>query len=83
MRSSKVLNLIYSNICGPFEVLSLGRNKYLISFIDELSIKYWLFLIKTKSKTLNAFKKFKNMVEIKNGKVVKVLRTYVGGHFNS
>lgn len=38
-RASDLLNIIYSDVCGPFEVSSLGGNKYFVSFVDEFSKK--------------------------------------------
>ena len=32
---SKVLDLVYSDVCGPIEVESLGGNKFFVIFIDE------------------------------------------------
>lgn len=37
MRAKDVLKVVHSDICGPFEVPSLGVNKYFISFVDEYS----------------------------------------------
>ncbi|GAU38400.1 hypothetical protein TSUD_52250 [Trifolium subterraneum] len=37
MRSSEVLNVVHSDICGPIDVLSTGENKYFITFVDEYS----------------------------------------------
>jgi len=37
--SKELLNVVYSDVCGPLEVLSLGGNKYFISFVDEFSRK--------------------------------------------
>jgi len=54
-RSKEILNVVYSNVCGPLEVPSLGRNKYLISFVDEFSRKIWLYLIKAKSDAFDIF----------------------------
>ena len=38
-RASDLLSIIYSDLCGPFEVSSLGGNKYFVSFVDEFSKK--------------------------------------------
>ncbi|GAU38465.1 hypothetical protein TSUD_151880 [Trifolium subterraneum] len=35
MRSSEVLNVVHSDICGPIDVLSTGGNKYFITFVDD------------------------------------------------
>lgn len=42
MRSTKLLCVMYSKTCGPFETSSLGGDKYFISFVDENSRMMWL-----------------------------------------
>ena len=74
-KASDVLHVVYSNVCGPFDVPSLGGNKYFVSFVDDLSRKLWLYLNKTKSEVVNTFKGFKALVEKKFGKCIKILRT--------
>lgn len=34
-REKQPLDIIYSDVCGPFDVLSLGGNKYFLIFVDE------------------------------------------------
>ena len=36
-RKSNVLDLVYSDVCGPIGVESLGGNKYFVTFIDDAS----------------------------------------------
>ena len=36
-RKIEILELVYSDVCGPMEVDSLGGNKYFVTFIDEAS----------------------------------------------
>jgi hypothetical protein len=38
-RKSNVLDLVYSDVCGPIEVEYLGGNKYFVTFIDDASRK--------------------------------------------
>ena len=83
IRSKRKLKVIYSDVCGPFEVKSLGGNNYFVSFIDEFTRKMWIYLIKQKSEVFNIFKKFKLLSEKQSDKVIKVLRTDGGGEYNS
>jgi len=82
-RSKELLNVVYSDVCGPLEVPSLGGNKYFISFVDEFSRKLWLYLIKAKSEAFKMFQKFKILVEKQSGKSIKILRTDGGGEYTS
>ena len=36
-RKPNVLDLVYSDVCGPIDVESLGGNKYFVTFIDDAS----------------------------------------------
>ena len=47
-RKPNVLDLIYSNVCGPIDVESLGGNKYFVTFFDDTSRKVWVYFLKTK-----------------------------------
>lgn len=63
MRPKHVLNVVSSNIYGPFETFSCGGSKYFISFVDEFSRIMWVYLIKTKGEALNMLRSFKVMAE--------------------
>ncbi|CAJ2637099.1 unnamed protein product [Trifolium pratense] len=83
MRSSSVLGVVHSDVCGPFDVNSLGGNRYFLTFVDEYSRKIWLYLLKTKDEAFEIFKNFKVLVEKQSGKSIKILRTDGGGEYNS
>ena len=55
-RSSKVLKLIHTYICGPFPKASWNGQQYLISFIDDNSKYGYLYLIIEKSQSMDMFK---------------------------
>nr|KYP39567.1 Retrovirus-related Pol polyprotein from transposon TNT 1-94 [Cajanus cajan] len=82
-RSKDVLEVIYTDVCGPFEVPSLGGNRYFITFIDDFSKRIWLFLLGRKSEAFNCFVQFKKLVEKQSGKVIKILRSDGGGEYNN
>lgn len=77
------LQVVQSDICGPFEVPSLGRIRYFITFIDEFTRMMWLYTIKFKSEALKVFRKFKILIEKESDKSIKILRTNGGGEYNS
>ncbi len=37
-RSSKLLEIIHTDICRPFDAPSFGREKYFITFIDDFNV---------------------------------------------
>nr|KYP66838.1 Retrovirus-related Pol polyprotein from transposon TNT 1-94 [Cajanus cajan] len=82
-KASKILHVVYSDVCGPIDTPSLGGNRYFVSFVDDLSRKVWLYLIKAKSDVFSIFKEFKALVEKQSEKCIKILRTDGGGEFTS
>lgn len=70
------LEFVHSDLCGPTKTASLGGAKYFITFNDDFSRSTWIYFVKYKSQTLNAFK-----VEAENesNKKNKVLKTNNGG----
>ena len=67
-RKPNVLDLVYSDVCGPIDVKTLGGNKYLVTFIDDASQKVWAYVLKTKDQVFKHFKKFHAVVEREKGK---------------
>jgi len=62
-RATEILQLIHSDLCGPFPVQSLGKAKYFLTFTDDKSRKTWIYFLQTKSQTFEKFKYFKSQVE--------------------
>lgn len=83
MRATGLLGVVHSDVCGPFEVPSIGGNKYFVSFVDEFSRMMWLYLIKTKGEVFEVFQKFKVMAEKQSGMSLKILRTDGGWEYTS
>ena len=70
-RSSDVLELVHTNICGSFPKPSWNSQQYFTSFIDEYSRYGYLYLIHEKSEALDMFKIFKVKVENMLNKRIK------------
>ena len=77
-RARRPLEIVHTNIAGPFYIASLGGNRYYLTFIDDFSRKGWVCILKEKSGALK-FKEFKAMMEKQSGQYVKVLRSGRGG----
>ena len=45
MESTNPLELVHTDICGPFDPISIRGNKYFISFINDFNRKLWVYLI--------------------------------------
>ncbi|GAU23070.1 hypothetical protein TSUD_183690 [Trifolium subterraneum] len=81
-KTKAILEVVYSDVCGPIQVESIGGNKYFVTFIDDFSRKLWTYLIKKKSDVLDVFIKYKSMVERQSGHKLKTLRTDGGDDFS-
>ena len=62
-RSSKILDLVHTDVCGPFPVESLGGSRYFLSFVDDYSRYAWIYPIKAKSEVFGRLKQWLSMVE--------------------
>lgn len=80
-RATDVLELIHTDICGPFPTASWNGQRYFITFIDDFSRYGYIYLIHEKSQALNVFKNFKAEVENQLGKRIKSVRSDRGGEY--
>jgi len=58
-KATRKLEVIHFDVCGPFEVKSIGGNSYFVTFIDEFTRKLWICLLAMKNEVFSVFKKFK------------------------
>ena len=79
----KLLEAVYTDVCGPFEIESLGGNRYFVTFIDDYSRKLWIYLLKRKSEVFDVFKNFKVLAERQSDEKLKLLRSDGGGEYTS
>ena len=63
IRSTRPLELIYSDVWGPTPIRSLDGYLYYVIFIDHFSKYVWLYPMKNKSDVFNIFAQFKTIVE--------------------
>lgn len=80
-RNSKLLELIHTDLCGPFQVNTICGNKYFITFIDDFSRYCHIYLLSEKSQSLEAFRIYKTEVEKQLEKSIKVARSDRGGEY--
>ena len=82
-RKTHILELVYSDVCGPINVKSLGGASYFVTFIDDASKKVWAYPMKNKGEVFEIFQKFHVVVERETNKLLKCLRTNNGGEYCS
>ena len=57
VRNTELLELIHSDLCEFEGILTRGGNRYIITFIDDISKHTTIYLLKNKS---DAFEKFQD-----------------------
>ena len=82
-RTSKPLQLLHTDVCGPIDLPSFGKSKYFLLFIGDFSRKTWVYFLKKKSEVFVAFKNFKTLVEKESDYKIKALRSNRGDEFTS
>lgn len=98
-RSTKLLELIHSDVNGPLEIPSLGGSRYFITFVDDFSRWIVVHTMKKKSDSLSMFKKYHMYAQVhtgnkvgkvnfikcsqKSSKEIKSIRTDNGGEYIS
>ena len=71
-RATHLLEIIYTNVCGPMSVNARGGYHYFLTFTDDLSRYGYIYLIKHKSKRFEKFKDFQSEVENHRNKKIIV-----------
>jgi gag-polypeptide of LTR copia-type/Zinc knuckle len=78
-RSNEPIERIHADLAGPMEVTSIDGHRYACVFTCDHSSHVWVFLLKTKDKTLKTFIQFVTMVEKLTGLTIKYFRSDRGG----
>jgi len=75
------LDLVHSDLSGPFPVPSYGNSLYYITLIDDATRVAWVRFMKQKSETTNIVKDFVAEMELQNHKTPTAFRTDNGGEY--
>ena len=57
-KAHRKLELIHSDLCGPMPIASANGKKYMMTFIDDYTRMWWIYLLKNKSDAFQTFKNF-------------------------
>jgi hypothetical protein len=82
VRSTEILELIHTDICGPFPIESVGGFDSFITFTDDYSRYGYIYPIKHRSESLDKFKIFKAEVENRHNLKIKVVWSDHGGEYS-
>ena len=80
-RTSEILEIVHSDVCGPFHVESLGGKRCFATFIDDYSRWCEVVVLRQKSDLLDEFKNHVQKVENRSGKRVKCLQSDNGKEY--
>lgn len=81
--SSRVLEVVHTDLCGPMEKKSLGLARYYLLFVDDYSRMCFVYFLKEKNEAFKYFREFKQHVENQQSQKIKILRSDNGGEFCS
>ena len=81
IRSTRKLQCVHSDVCGPMPTESLGRKRYFVSFTDDYSRCCQVYF--HKSEVLDKFKEFEARVTNETGLEISTLCTDNGGEYVS
>ena len=70
-------------LCNLKYVQTPNANKYFITFIDDCTKYYYVYLLKNKDETLDKFFLYKNEVENQLSKNIKVVKSDRSGKYAS
>jgi len=80
-RSVGVLEIVHTDICGPFPIKSVDGYDSFITFTDDYSRYGYIYPIKKRSEALDKFKIFKAEVENQHNLKIKIVRSDRGGEY--
>jgi transposase InsO family protein len=81
--TSRSLELIHTDLCGPTKSQSLQGNHYFMSLIDDYTRMTWVAFLRDISESFKKFKAFKELVENEIYLKIKCTRSDNGGGFTS
>ena len=83
IQSTRRLQLVHSDVCGPMHMPLIGEAKYFVTFIDDYTRCCAVYFIKHKSEVFDKFIEFEASVTNDVGKAIGTLRTDNGGEYLS
>ena len=82
-RTTELLGLIHTDVCGPMTTQARGGYSYFIMFTDDFSRYGFVYLMKHKSEAFEKFLEYQTMVEKQTEKSIKILRSDQGDEYLS
>ena len=83
IRSTRRLEKVHSDVCGPMQTASNSGKKYMVAFVDDYSRTCAVYFMAHKSDTFAMFQEFHAKVAGESGERIGVLKTDGGGEYRS
>ena len=75
------LDLIHSDLMGPFPHPSINKARFVLIFVDVFSRFTWIYFLRQKFEVFQHLKDFKSLVETQSRKKIKFLQIDNGGEY--
>jgi len=82
-RTTTILELVHTDLCGPMDISSLGGSRFFLTFIDDYSRYTYVYFLLFKSDVTAKTKQYISEVERRTGYKVKTLRSDNGSEYQS
>ncbi|KAJ9544624.1 hypothetical protein OSB04_024331 [Centaurea solstitialis] len=82
-RANDLLEIIHTDVCGPFSHEATGGYRYFTTFTDDFSRYGYVYLIRQKSETFEKFKEFQSEVHNQLDRKMNFLRSDRGEEYLS
>jgi transposase InsO family protein len=80
-RSSNLLDIVHTDVCGPMRIESKGGARYFVTFTDDYSRWTQTYLIRKKSEVASKFREYKNFVETQLERKIKAVQSDNGKEY--
>ncbi|KAJ9542704.1 hypothetical protein OSB04_029210 [Centaurea solstitialis] len=82
-RATYLLEIVHTDVCGPFSHEARGGYRYFITFTDHFSRYGYVYLMRHKSESFEKFREYHNEVQNQLDRKIKFLRSDRGGEYLS
>lgn len=80
-KTSEVMDLVHTDICGPMRTKTIGGRRYFLTFIDDYSKYTVVYIIRNKFEALEKLEEYVEMAKTQFNKKPKILRSDNGGEY--
>ena len=80
-RTSEILQVVHSDLAGPFQTRSIQGNTYIATFIDDHSKYAVMYFIKSKDQFVKVFKMYLAWAETQSSLKLRALHSDRGGEY--